>query len=100
MENIAFADHISWQILPNKEFGFIYNIKEKKYYELKDTELVVWNIISYYKNIDVNNMIDIVAEYYTIDKQEIEQDIIEFIDSLYEIGVIKKNGRDKYKKII
>lgn len=100
MENITFADHISWQVLPNQQFGFVYNIREKKYYELTDTELIVWNIISQNKNIDINNLIYMVASYYDIEKNEIAQDIKSFIDSLYEIGVIKKNGRDKYKKTI
>ena len=68
MNSIDFADHISWQILPNQEFGFVYNIKEKKYYELTDTELVVWNIISQHKNIELSSLIDIVAGYYGIEK--------------------------------
>ena len=100
MNSIDFADHISWQILPNQEFGFVYNIKEKKYYELTDTELVVWNIISQHKNIELSSLIDIVAGYYGIEKMKIAQDIVEFIDSLYEIGVIRKNGRDKYKNTL
>ncbi len=100
MNSIDFADHISWQILPNQQFGFVYNIKERKYYELTDTELVVWNIISQHKNIESSSLIDIVAGYYEIEKKKVAQDIIEFIDSLYEIGVIRKNGRDKYKNTL
>ncbi|MCR5254891.1 MAG: PqqD family protein [Acetatifactor sp.] len=100
MYNIAFATHISWQILPDQHFGFVYNIKEKKYYALEDTELVVWNIISQHKEISLNSLIDTVATYYCINSEDIEHDISEFIDSLFEIGVITKNGRDKYKKSI
>lgn len=97
---ITFAKHISWQILPGQEFGFVYNIREKKYYKFEDTELIVWKAIASDKGITVDNIISSVSEYYSIDEDKVTTDIKSFIESLYEIGVIEYNGSDRYQEIL
>lgn len=96
MKMISFAKHISWQTLPNHEFAYVYNIRERKYYLFEDTELEIWNCIARHERIDVEEIITKLSEYYEISKEEIDKDIRSFIDALYEIGVIECNGRDKY----
>ena len=96
MKEISFAKHISWQILPNKEFGFVYNIRDHKYYEFQNTELIVWELISKKGKIEERILVELIADYYDMDVKDLEDDIYEYINSLFDIGVIEINGRSKY----
>ena len=96
MKTISFASHISWQILPNQKMGFAYNIREKKYYEFENTELVIWNFLANKYETDEESVIEEVARFYKIDKNIIRNDIESFLDTLYERGLLKINGTDKY----
>lgn len=88
MRKIHLARHISWQKIPNENTIFVYNIVSKKYYIFKDTEFLIWDFI--YKNEYENseNIVEVCASYYEIAKDIIRNDILEFLDDLFQIGVI------------
>lgn len=89
MFNISLAKHISWQYLEVEEFAFVYNIKTKKYYIFRDSELIIWLYLSKKEKNSILEIVEYISNYYDINnKEEIFEDISKFITSLIEIGVV------------
>ncbi len=88
MKKVSFSTHISWQKIPNTNFAFVYNILTHKYYELQNTDLYIWELIGERGNVDIDEIIKEVSIYYQIDFNEIKEDILKFVNSLIEVGVL------------
>ena len=43
---IDLAKHISWQIVPDHSFAYVFNIVDKKYYVFRNTELFIWELVA------------------------------------------------------
>ena len=88
MKKVSFSTHISWQKIPNTNFAVVYNILTHKYYELQNTDLYIWELIGERGNVDIDEIIKEVSIYYQIDFNEIKEDILKFVNSLIEVGVL------------
>lgn len=96
MQGIGLANHISWQMIPNHEFAYVFNILDKQYYVFEDTELDIWNCIAKHEGLTIDELVDNVAKIYEMNSDEIRDDIIEFVDGLFDIGVIEHYGSSEY----
>ena len=97
---IDLAKHISWQIVPDHSFAYVFNIVDKKYYVFRNTELFIWELVAESGGIDANAILTEVSKYYELEEKDVKDDITEFINSLYETGVISIDGIDRYKKVL
>lgn len=89
MKRIVLSNHISWQKVPNNEFAFVYNIKTHKYYKFENTELYIWEIIVNSNGVTLDDILIDVVNYFEVELNEIKEDIVLFIDSLLNIGVVE-----------
>ena len=91
MERITLSNKIAWQILPNKEFVYVCNLKTRQYYQFDDSAMKMWLSIANNEPISRENLVKIVADYYEIEEIEIKEDVDEFLNSLYQEGLIVIN---------
>ncbi len=66
---------------------FIIYLK-KKYYSFRNTELYIWKLIASYKGIYLKEIILYCSEHYNVEYDYIEMDIIDFIENIFEKGLI------------
>ena len=91
MNKISFAHTIAWQVLPNMSFAYACNYDTRKYFKFEETGLVIWLCIADNAPISQNDLQVKIADYYGVGHEVVEQDVNEFITSLFEEGLIEYN---------
>ena len=91
MEKISFSNKIAWQVLPNKKFAYACNLKTRQYYQFEDSAMTMWLSIADNESVYRDDLIEIVARHYEVEKDVVRDDIDEFLNSLHQEGLIDYN---------
>ncbi len=90
-----FPIHISWQIEPKEKIVYIINKKNNKFFYFDNVSKDIWLLIE--EGFSVSEIISNLSNIYKIDCNELQEDVIEFINQLYEEGVIVEKDEKKYR---
>ncbi len=77
--------------MPNKTFAYACNLKTRQYYQFEETAMMMWLSIAEHEPISQDDLCENVARHYDVEKNIVENDISEFLDSLYQEGLIEYN---------
>lgn len=90
LSKFSFCNTIAWQIEPVTGLAYIYNVKRKKFIVLEDVSKEVWMMIERKKCL--GDIIELIAQDYEVEYSVIEQDIIELINDLIQLGVLEQEN--------
>lgn len=86
---LKFAPYISWQIDSENDFVYILNIKNDEWIFLNNISKDIWILFSEKK--EINEIVNKLSLEYEIKESILEEDIIEFLNSLLLEGLVVKN---------
>ena len=86
MNRYYFSNHITWQLEKVSNQVYILDRYNNSSYLFNKVSRDIWIMISY--KLTINDMSDIIAERYQIDKNKAYKDIKNFIDGLLNEGII------------
>lgn len=82
----SFAPCVAWQIEPTEDFVYVLNNHKKEFLHFYDVSKEIWMLLSEGKT--VREIINRLSESYQVSKDDVEEDVIQFLNTLVEEGVI------------
>lgn len=83
-----FSSHIAWQEEATNEVIYIYNIKSKRWFFMKEVSMYIWKAINNKKNLE--GIMQYIQEIYEVDRKIIEDDICNCLEDLIREDLIEK----------
>ena len=81
-----FSKYISWQVMPQTDFVYILHNKDNNFYYFDGVSKEIWDLIN--KKYDFEDIVDHLYKKYKINKNELENDVKDFIEDLKIKGIV------------
>ena len=81
------------------DFVVIYNLRTKEIFKFEDVAADILTIINSKCSIELEMIIDNILEIYECDRAEISEDIADFINQLFELGIVMIDGKYCEKRV-
>ena len=86
--NYEYAMNIAWQIEPVENFVYIYNFLNNNFLLLESVSKYIWECIP--TDVCASNIAQNISAKYNIDFETAVNDVKNFLETLFEHGVVKK----------